>query len=455
VTHAPTTAPALAGQAQRFAYDRLEIDPEEGELRCHYRLDEQEFVERVHIEGVEPHAWSRPAVEAAARWVFLLLGVSYYKAGAPPVVDLGDIALSSSDLEFLRAYYIDGLGEFAYRNALDLSDLEFTASAELPPAQWVTAVGVAGVRPLVPFGGGIDSIVTTDLVRRAGKKDVALFVVSKTGDRYAAIEAPAAVTGLPILRAERELDPKILQSRQLGYLNGHVPVTGMISAIAVLTAVLHGRDAVVMSNEASASAGNIVIGDRVINHQWSKGLAFETGFRHALRQHAGVVNYFSYLRSASELWVARRFAALTEYHGVFRSCNKAFFVDPALRLDHWCGECDKCCFVDLVLAPFMSRSDLETVFAGREPLANDDLADQFRALLGLCPDPKPFDCVGDIPECRAALRLTAGRADRGTDALVHRLLAELPDEPPATAELLRPAGPNFIPNAYAPGDLLV
>ena len=25
------------------------------------------------------------------------------------------------------------------------------------------------------------------------------------------------------------------------------------------------------------------------------------------------------------------------------------------RLDHWCGQCDKCCFIDLILAPFMSR----------------------------------------------------------------------------------------------------
>ena len=108
------------------------------------------------------------------------------------------------------------------------------------------------MRPLIPFGGGIDSIVTVEGVRqRTG--DIALFVVSRPGDRFAAIEKPAAVSGLPVIRAGREIDPQLLRSQELGFLNGHVPVTGIISAIAVLAAVLNDRNAVVMSNEWSAS----------------------------------------------------------------------------------------------------------------------------------------------------------------------------------------------------------
>ena len=463
MTVAATPPLAPPGGAQRFTYGELETDPGRGQLRCHYRLDGQEFVERVTFAGVEAEAWERPGVEAVARLVFLLLGVSYYKAGAPPVVDLGALALSVPDVDFLRQYYLDGLGEFAYRNGLDLSGLEFLPTAgEVPSSAAADVAGAARdgnaerLRPLVPFGGGIDSIVTTELVRRrAGDENTALFVVSKAGDRYAAVEAPAAVTGLTILRAERELDARILRSRQLGYLNGHVPVTGMISAIAVLAALLHGRHAVVMSNEASASAATVVLGDRVVNHQWSKGLAFEAALRAALARHGVPVEYFSLLRPASELWVAQRFAAVPQYHRAFRSCNRAFYVDPALRLDHWCGECDKCCFVDLVLAPFMERSELQAVFAGHEPLVTDALADRFRTLLGISASPKPFDCVGDIPECRSALRLTAARTDRRSDALVHRLLDELPAGPEAANDLLRLSGPHFIPDAYAPDDLLV
>lgn len=464
MTVAATPPLATSGRAERFTYGELEADPGLSQLRCHYRLDGQEFVERVTFDGVEPPAWERPGVEAVARLVFLLLGASYYKAGAPPVVDLGTLALSVPDVEFLRQYYLDGLGEFAYRNDLDLSGVEFLPTAEAPPSTAASHVAgaaagrldAAPTRPLVPFGGGIDSIVTSELVRqRVGAGNTALFVVSKAGDHYAAVEAPAAVTGLTVLRAERELDPRILRSRQLGYLNGHVPVTGMISAIAVLAALLHGRDAVVMSNEASASAGTVVLGDRVVNHQWSKGLAFETAFRAALARYGIPVEYFSLLRPASELWVAQRFAALPQYHRAFRSCNRAFYVDPSLRLDHWCGECDKCCFVDLVLAPFMERSELQAVFAGHEPLVTDDLSERFRTLLGVSASPKPFDCVGDVPECRSALRLTAARPDRRSDTLVHRLLDELPAGPEKANDLLRLSGPHFIPDAYAPDDLLV
>src|SRR6202000_872896 len=88
---------------------------------------------------------------------------------------------------------------------------------------------------------------------RARTDDIALFVVSRPGDRFAAIERPAAVSGLPVLRAGREIDPQLFRSAELGFRNGHVPVTGVISAIAVLAAVLDDRDVVVMSNEWSAS----------------------------------------------------------------------------------------------------------------------------------------------------------------------------------------------------------
>jgi UDP-N-acetyl-alpha-D-muramoyl-L-alanyl-L-glutamate epimerase len=447
-------------RAERFSYERLEVDEQLGELRCHYSLDDRHFVERIGVGGVPTERWATPDARAAALWVFLLAGISYYKAGAPPGIDLGEVGITTQDLEFLRTFYVDGLGEYAYRNELDLSGLEIAgdkpATASTEPA--VATVPEPQLRPLVPFGGGIDSIVTTELVRERAGEQTAVFVVSAAGDRFAAIEAAAAATRLPVIRAERALDPAIFRE-DLGFLNGHVPVTGIISAIAVLAAVLHGRDAVVMSNEASASSGNLVVGGRVVNHQWSKGVDFEEGFRGALARHGVSAEYFSMLRSASELWVAQRFAAMGRYHHVFRSCNRAFYVDPALRLDRWCGECDKCCFVDLVLAPFMERTELEAVFAGHEPLDNDSLADRFRTLLATSSSPKPFDCVGDTPECRTALRLTATRPDRRDSGLVHQLAAELPAEPAdAGAEvghLLRPGRHHFIPDAYAPSDLLV
>ena len=220
--------------------------------------------------------------------MFLLAGVSYYKTAAPAVIDLGDTAVTDTERAFLRTFYLDGLAEFGYRNGLDLSGLRIEGPSRPSPARPAGQAGhpqspetrspeTRARRPLVPFGGGIDSIVTTEMIR--ARAEPALFIVSRPGDRFEAIERPAAVTGLPVIRAEREIDPQLLRSRDLGFLNGHVPVTGIISAIAVLAAVLDGRDAVVMSNEWSASIPTLEVNGSPVNHQYSKSGAFEGAFR--------------------------------------------------------------------------------------------------------------------------------------------------------------------------------
>jgi UDP-N-acetyl-alpha-D-muramoyl-L-alanyl-L-glutamate epimerase len=455
----------VTAQARRgdvFRYESFQLDPAAGLLVCRYSADGRAFEERITL----PPAPGRdsPAARAAARLVFLLAGVSYYKTAAPPVIDLGQTAVTGRERDFLREYYVQGLGEFAYRNALDLTSvrIEGPSAPDRPPVQ----ARVPAVSALVPFGGGIDSIVTVEMVRE--RTATALFVVSRPGDRFDAIERPAAVTGLPVVRAEREIDPQLLRSSRLGFLNGHVPVTGILSAIAVLAATLDGRQAVVMSNEWSASIPTLEAGGLSVNHQYSKSMSFEAGFR-AVLAGSGVAmpDYFSLLRPRTELWVGEKFATLTRYHGTFRSCNRAFHIDKSLRLDHWCGHCDKCCFIDLILAPFLPAGELERIFAGgdlpdspasREPLADPAQADRFRTLLGTSAAGKPFECVGEVNECRAAALLAARRPDRSGSKLLQELAAEVaaqPDAPSAVAstELLRPAGAHFIPGVFASADL--
>jgi hypothetical protein len=430
-----------------FRYENWTADADRGELTCHYSLDGREFTERVTLPPGP--RWRTEAARAAARLVFLLAGVSYYKTAAPPLIDLGDTALTDTELAFLRDFYLQGLGEFAYRNDLDLSDLQIQA----PPAQApdVAPANASGGRALVPFGGGIDSIVVVERVRHLA--DVALFVMSRPADRFEAIEAPAAVTGLPVVRAEREIDPQLLRSAELGFRNGHVPVTGILSSIAVLAAVLAGRDTVVMSNEWSASIPTLEYQGHPVNHQYSKSASFEAAFRDVLAQGpASLPDYFSWLRDRTELWVGREFAALDQYHGSFRSCNKAFYSDPARRLDHWCGQCDKCCFIDLILAPFLPVAALNQIFAATgEPLQDATLAGKFRALLGA--GTKPFECVGEVNECRAAVLLAARREDRKGDRLLRELAGEVAARPDAptdadAAAMLAPVGAAFIPAGY-------
>jgi len=437
-----------------FRYRSFATDPETAVLSCHYELDGREFTERVTFPGQEANPrWHTEAAQAAARLVFLLAGVSYYKTAAPPVIDLGETALTEAEKTFLREFYLHGLGEFAYRNNLDLTATEIRAPRAPAPAQAPAPSSPPAGHPnraLVPFGGGIDSIVTVEQVRQ--RADVALFVVSRPGDRFDAIEEPAAVTGLPVVRAEREIDPQLLRSAELGFRNGHVPVTGILSAIAVLAAVLGDRDAVVMSNEWSASVPTLEYQGRPVNHQWSKSEAFEEAFRHILAATGGP-EYFSWLRDRTELWVGQEFARLGPYFAAFRSCNKAFYTERARRFTYWCGQCDKCAFIDLILAPFLPAQALRQIFAVTgEPLGDPAMAGKFRSLLGA--GAKPFECVGEVTECRAAVLLAARRGDRAGNALLAGLAAEVagwPDAPSAaeTEAMLRPVSRNFIPNGYA------
>ena len=443
-----------APRGRVFRYRDYAADAERGVLTCRYELDGREFTERVTLPPGEQ--WHTEQARAAARLVFLLSGVSYYKTAAPPVIDFGATALTQAEAAFLRDFYLQGLAEFAYRNNLDLTSLRL--EARRAPGQPSAPPAAPGPRrALVPFGGGIDSIVTVEQVRQ--RADVALFVVSRPADRFDAIEQPAAVTGLPVVRAEREIDPQLLRSAELGFLNGHVPVTGILSAIAVLAAVLEDRDAVVMSNEWSASIPTLEFDGRPVNHQFSKSEEFEAAFRGVLADQGSgparnpdLPEYFSWLRDRTELWVGREFAKLGQYHAWFRSCNKAFYTERARRFAHWCGQCDKCVFIDLILAPFLPAEALRQIFAvSGEPLEDPALKPKFRSLLGA--GAKPFECVGEVTECRAAVLLAARRDDRARSALLQELAAEVAGWPDAPAEaeiaaMLRPVGRNFIPDRY-------
>ena len=118
-----------------FRYEGYQIDPARGLLTCRYSVGDYRFSERVTVPGADPQRWGRADVDEAARLVFLLAGVSYYKTAAPPVIDLGETAVTGTERAFLRAFYTDGLAEFGYRNGLDLSGLRIEGPSRPSPAR--------------------------------------------------------------------------------------------------------------------------------------------------------------------------------------------------------------------------------------------------------------------------------------------------------------------------------
>ena len=208
----PTSHPGAAPpRGAAFRYEGYDVDPGTRRLTCRYSLDGRAFAEVVTLPTGD--RWDDPAVDAAARWAFLLAGVSYYKTAAPPVVELPSTPLRPSERDFLRDVYLDGMGESPTATASTSPASASTPWRSEPSIPPPLATGPNPLkRPLIPFGGGIDSIVTVELVRPLA--DAALFVVSRPGDRFAAIERPAAVTGLPVVRAERAIDEQVLRSAE-------------------------------------------------------------------------------------------------------------------------------------------------------------------------------------------------------------------------------------------------
>ena len=94
-----------------FRYEGYQIDPDRGLLTCRYSVGDYRFSEQVTVSGAAPQRWARQDADEAARLVFLLAGVSYYKTAAPPVIDLGETAVTDTERAFLRAFYLDGLAE--------------------------------------------------------------------------------------------------------------------------------------------------------------------------------------------------------------------------------------------------------------------------------------------------------------------------------------------------------
>ena len=354
--------------------------------------------------------------------------VSYWKCACPPTVKVLCGSLTEEQVAFWKKLYWNGLGEFYYINSLtpdpspkgEGSDVFMTIQCEgqsFATAPLSTRRGAGGEAYLVPVGGGKDSVVTLELLRRAGKTVRPLIM----NPRGATVEC-ARVAGFPmeeVLVIRRTIDPTLLELNAKGYLNGHTPFSAMLAFYTRLASALSGIPNVALSNENSANESTVK--GSYVNHQYSKSLEFEEDFRdycvNALmcncvsidasatntltHSHIHTFNYFSFLRPLSELQIAMLFSRFTAYHDVFRSCN------VGSKQDIWCGHCAKCLFAYIILSPFLAPERLNAIF-GKAMLDDLTLRHEFEQLIGEA-ETKPFECVGTVGEVRQALAMAVRR----------------------------------------------
>lgn len=436
-----------SSEIEGLEFTSREFDRDSGEVRLRWRLfgngRDLALEERLAFgRGTGQISPRHPSFQAALDLLHWIAGVSYWKVACRGEVRFAAGCPDAFQADALALIYRHGLAELAWRNQLKRRYWPEFDGVEQSTRVTAPVLGLES-RALVPMGGGKDSLVALDRVRARG---ITAETVQVGSAPLIGRVAERAGTRHRVIR--RELAPELAALNAAGALNGHVPITAINAAALVVAALLWDFDAVVFANERSADAPTLTTPDgQPVNHQFAKSFKFERLLGQWIERYiADDLAVFSLLRPDSELGICREFAALTSYHDVFSSCNRNFHLDGPRTL-RWCGECPKCQFVFLAMAPFMDVERMRAIF-GRDLLAEPGQADAFAALLEL-DGPRPFECVGEAREARAALGALAVDARWRDHAVVCDLVERLDvTAVPDLETVLRSRGPDRIPQRF-------
>lgn len=325
--------------------------------------------------------------------------ISYFKATCSPNFYIACGSLTEKQKAWFSKLYYLGLGEFRYRNNIDIEQKDFVSfisKGNIEEENLKEDIKIEkGI--IIPIGGGKDSNVTMELLKDY-KEDTLCF---RIGTKEIPLEC-AKIAGFSrdkVIEIERTIDKNLLKLNEEGYLNGHTPFSAIVAFLSYLVAFLLEKKYIALSNEDSANQSNVV-GEK-INHQYSKTFEFEKDFREFVKENIDTdIEYFSMLRPITELQIAMLFSRLKPYHKVFKSCNVGSKKEPW----KWCCNCPKCLFVYTILSPFLYKEELIDVF-GEDLFEKESLRKTFLELCGF-EKTKPFECVGTYEEVRYAISKT-------------------------------------------------
>lgn len=339
--------------------------------------------------------------------------ISYWKCVASPNVKILCGSLTEKQIAFWKKLYFNGLGEYFYLNEIETDIDSFMSIASAGKQYSKIDYQINQNRVIVPVGGGKDSVVTLEMMKKGGFEVLPLIV----NPRGATLNCVEIAGFSQFISIQRTIDVHLLELNAQGYLNGHTPFSAMLAFTTLLAGVATNCADIALSNENSANESTVK--GESINHQYSKSIEFERDFREYYQDFIGKgFNYFSFLRPLSELQIAQYFAMYPQYHSVFRSCN------AGSKEDKWCCNCAKCLFAYIILSPFITPNRLEEYF-GENLLNKEVLKEEFLKLIGQT-EVKPFECVGTVDEVNQALSLLVFRYKNCKDLALVRLWLTLP-----------------------------
>ncbi len=317
--------------------------------------------------------------------------ISYWKAACPPKVFIRVGALTEDQIAFWKKLYFFGLGEFFYVNSIKASLSDFMKVEASQMSQWKISRCSYRDEYIVPIGGGKDSVVSIEYLRKDNPFPLVL------NPRPASLNTVKAsgINPEQIIEINRAMDPLILSLNDQGFLNGHTPFSALLAFLSIFCARITGIRNIALSNESSAN--EVSIPGTSVNHQYSKSFSFEKDFREYVSSFLDEqVNYFSLLRPLNELQISYLFSNYTDHYAGFRSCN------AGSKTDSWCGKCSKCLFTFIILSPFFKPEGLYQIF-GKNLYHDTSLIPVMEQLTGIAIE-KPLECVGTTNEVNAAMQ---------------------------------------------------
>lgn len=379
--------------------------------------EKHEFTETITLPDMPLSTVPKELLDQILFSLHLMLGISYWKAFCSPKIVIQTKPLTKDQADFWNTVYTKGLGEFFYKNNIDFHGL-----IQFPHGKETGSNAISFERKnrsLVGIGGGKDSILTAELLKK-NNKDFSTLIID-TQHEHTIIHEIAKRIGKDTIVINRVVDPKIFDlNKRPDIYNGHIPISAIYAFIGVLLAALYDFRYVIVSNERSANYGNTEYLGDTINHQWSKSFEFEQLFQNYVQQYITPdINYFSLLRPFAEMVILKDFSSYPQYFSHFSSCNKNYRIKISQAIpSNWCGNCPKCAFVFLIFAVFTSKDDAESIF-GDDLLNKESLIHTYKELLGL-EGIKPFECVGTPEEVKLAFYMLYKKGEF-TDSIVMQM----------------------------------
>ena len=370
------------------------------------------FLHKIKIKNIERKRIQKIPKELLENLIFNL-GIAeilnYWKAFSSQNIFI-PYHLEKEQINFWEKFFIEGMGQYFYENGINFKENNFINFFIGEENNFQKHKIELSPNFLLALGEGKDSIVSLELLKKYLKEDfqkkLSIFIVNPTLLHFSIINQSFVKKHIFV---ERKLDKQILKLNQSGFLNGHIPITGVLSFLISLCGVIFDYQNLIFSNERSAEEGNLKYLGKIINHQWSKSYEFENLFRQYLNNYLiENLNFFSFLRPLYEIQIAKIFTNFSQYFNKFSSCNVVktnAFLNKNVR---WCGKCPKCLFVFTMLYGFLGKEKVSEIF-GKNLFEDRELIELSKKLLGL-KSFKPFECVGTKKEIKAAFYLSLKKA---------------------------------------------